>query len=396
MAESAQTTTNAAAPPVQDGEMSLSAFDRVQTALYGAVGRDEAWHGVVQAIAQASKADVACWCTTDGQGPHAASFYAAWNLPEALERAYAEHWIQHNPWLHACMARNVLVQGSIFRGTDLVPAPVLRASRFYREYMLLYPVEHMLTAVVSDGSVPGLAPPMILNLFRHPDQPDFDAHDVERLHLLYPHMLRAFDLHWTTRRLQEQVSLLHRFLDALDFGVVMLDPAAQPLYANHAARALAATPALAQWLGSVPARPEARDGLARLVHTAARGQGGGLVLGDGPQALMALALPIEERAQAGGEARAAQPGACMLLLTRQGHAPEGVADFVTRLFGLSAAEARVLPLLLRGASPAQMAGALGVKVSTVRSQLSAIFAKTGTVRQQDLIRLLGSVPPVRL
>jgi DNA-binding CsgD family transcriptional regulator len=111
---------------------------------------------------------------------------------------------------------------------------------------------------------------------------------------------------------------------------------------------------------------------------------------------MALALPIEERAQAGGEARAAQPGACMLLLTRQGHAPGGVADFVTRLFGLSAAEARVLPLLLRGASPAQMAGALGVKVSTVRSQLSAIFAKTGTVRQQDLIRLLGSVPPVRL
>ena len=396
MAESAQTTTNAAAPPVQDGEMSLAAFDRVQTALYGAVGRDEAWHGVVQAIAQAFKADVACWCTTDGQGPHAASFYAAWNLPEALERAYAEHWIQHNPWLHACMARNVLVQGSIFRGTDLVPAPVLRASRFYREYMLLYPVEHMLTAVVSDGSVPGLAPPMILNLFRHPDQPDFDAHDVERLHLLYPHMLRAFDLLWTTRRLQEQVSLLHRFLDALDFGLVMLDPAAQALYANHAARALAAAPALAQWMGSLPVRVEARDALGRLVHAAARGQGGGLVLGDGPQALMALALPIEERAQAGGEARAAQPGACMLLLTRQGHAPEGVADFVTRLFGLSAAEARVLPLLLRGASPAQMAGALGVKVSTVRSQLSAIFAKTGTVRQQDLIRLLGSVPPVRL
>ncbi len=383
-------------PSITGHGVELPAFDRIQHTLYGAVGDDAAWHGVVQAIAQAFGADVACWCSTDGQGPHTPSFYAAWNLPEALSRAYAEHWIQHNPWLHAGMARNLFVQGSIFRGTDIVAAPMLRASRFYREYMLLYPVEHMLTAVVSDGSVPGLAPPMILNLFRHPEQPDFDALDVARLHLLYPHMLRAFDLHWTTRRLQEQVSLLHRFLDALDFGVVMLDPAAQPLYANHAARALAATPALAQWLGSVPARPEARDGLARLVHAAARGQGGGLVLGDGPQALMALALPIEERVQAGGEARAAQPGACMLLLTRQGHAPGGVADFVTRLFGLSAAEARVLPLLLRGASPAQMAGALGVKVSTVRSQLSAIFAKTGTVRQQDLIRLLGSVPPVRL
>ena len=82
-----------------------------------------------------------------------------------------------------------------------------------------------------------------------------------------------------------------------------------------------------------------------------------------------------------------------MLLTRQGLA--AVPDFVTRIFGLSPAEARLLPLLLRGCTPQQIAQELGVKVTTVRSQLSSVFAKTGATRQQDLIRLLGRVPPMQ-
>ena len=110
--------------------------------------------------------------------------------------------------------------------------------------------------------------------------------------------------------------------------------------------------------------------------------------------LMALALPVEETSGPG--AAHAQPGACMLLLAKHAQAPSSVSDFVMRLFGLSPAEARLLPLLLQGSAPAEMAEELGVKVSTVRSQLSSIFAKTGATRQQDLIRLLGCVPPIRL
>ena len=383
--------------------MSAAAFDAVQHTLYGAIGHDDAWPEVVRTLAEAFSADVACWCSTDGPDPHSPSFYAAWNLPEALNRAYNDQWLAHNPWLPAGMARKLFVQGSIFRGTDVVPAPVLRKTAFYRDYMALYPVEHLLTAVVSDGSVPGLAPPMLFSLFRRPDRPDFDAKDVARLHLVYPHMLRAFDLHWTTRRVQEQVALLHGFLDALDFGVVMLDPAAQAVYANQAARALTAAPGMAPWLGGLPVRVQADEPLSALVHAAARGRGGSVALGEGLPALVALALPVHAPTASAPAHDAAsdgdglsRPGACMLLLARQGQAREGVADFVTRLFGLSAAEARVLPLLLQGERPARMADALGVKLSTVRTQLSAIFAKTGALRQQDLIRLLGSVPPVRL
>ena len=370
------------------GEVSLAAFDRVQRALYGAVGTDDAWTEALRVLAAEFDASFAMLVAA-GQGQRDQSFYAAWNHPEKAARAYSDHWWQHDPWLKVGLEKGLFVQGTIVRGSDLVPSAVFCRTSFFRNYLRRLPAEHLLVCAVSDGSVPGMAPASHLSLFRRPDQPDFSLHELARLRLFYPHVLRAFDLHWSSRRLEDQVTLLHRFLDAFEFGVVMLDPAAAVLYASRGARALADDPALARWLGALPARVAANDALGRLVHGASRGEGGGLMLGEGPQpALMALALPVA--------APASQPGACMLLLTRYAHLPSSVLDFVARTFALSAAEARLLPLLLRGSKPAEMAAELGLKLSTVRTQLSSTFTKTGAMRQQDLIRLLGSVPPVRL
>lgn len=373
----------------QPAEMPLATFSRVQHALYGAVGHDDAWPDALRVLAEAFDASFSMLVAA-GQGQRDQSFFAAWNHSEEAARAYSDYWWQHDIWLEQGVARGLFVQGNVLRGSDLVPLPVFRQSRFYREYLAPLSAEYLLVCAVSDGSVPGLAPPSHLSLFRRPEQPNFDAGDIARMHLIFPHVVRAFDLHWITRRLQEQVTLLHRFLDALDFGVVMLDPAAQVLYANQAVRAMVAAPQLARWLGSLPARVAAHDPLGKLVHACARGHGGGMVLGSAASQLLALALPIE------GKGARAQPGACMLLLARYAQAPSAVSDFVMRIFGLSPAEARVLPPLLRGSAPAEIAAELGVKISTVRSQLSSIFAKTGATRQQDLLRLLGNVPRIHL
>lgn len=372
----------------QTWDMPLATYDRIHTALYGAVGHDDAWPDALRVMAEAFDASFAMLVAA-GQGQRDQSFYAAWNHPEEAARAYSEHWWQHDVWLQEGVARGLFVQGCIMRGSDIVPLPVFRQSRFYREYLAPLSAEYLLVSAVSDGSVPGLAPPSHLSFFRKPDQPNFGARELAHMALLFPHVVRAFDLHWTTRRLQEQVALLHHFLDALDFGVAMLDPAARVLYANQSVHAMAAAPSMTRWLGSLPTRVTAHEPLAPLVHACAHGQGGGMVLGDGATPLLALALPLENATSQPH----AQPGACMLLLARHGQA--AVPDFVMRIFGLSPAEARLLPLLLRGCTPQQIAQELGVKVTTVRSQLSSVFAKTGATRQQDLIRLLGRVPPVQ-
>ena len=64
-------------------------------------------------------------------------------------------------------------------------------------------------------------------------------------------------------------------------------------------------------------------------------------------------------------------------------------------FGLTKAEARLALRLAEGASLARAAEAFDVKLTTIRSQLQQVFAKTGTSRQAELVALLlsrGKVP----
>ena len=59
-------------------------------------------------------------------------------------------------------------------------------------------------------------------------------------------------------------------------------------------------------------------------------------------------------------------------------------------FGLTKAEARLALRLAEGASLASAAHAFNVKLTTIRSQLQQVFAKTGTSRQTELVAMLLS------
>ena len=64
-------------------------------------------------------------------------------------------------------------------------------------------------------------------------------------------------------------------------------------------------------------------------------------------------------------------------------------ELLRRTFNLTAAEARLARLMASGVSPEQAATTIGVARETVRNQLKAIFAKTGTRRQSELVALLS-------
>ncbi len=61
-------------------------------------------------------------------------------------------------------------------------------------------------------------------------------------------------------------------------------------------------------------------------------------------------------------------------------------------FGLTPAEGRLAAAIAEGCSLRDAADQIGVSVHTVRAQLGAVFAKTGTRRQADLVRLLLQRP----
>ena len=60
-------------------------------------------------------------------------------------------------------------------------------------------------------------------------------------------------------------------------------------------------------------------------------------------------------------------------------------------YRLTPAEARLAQALSSGTSLAEAASRFAITAATARSQLKAIFAKTGVSRQSDLVRLVAGL-----
>ena len=69
---------------------------------------------------------------------------------------------------------------------------------------------------------------------------------------------------------------------------------------------------------------------------------------------------------------------------------------VGRIFGLTEAEREVAGALVNGYDLRRISEERGVSLETARSQLKAVFRKTGAPSQNDLIRLaVKANPPIR-
>lgn len=71
-----------------------------------------------------------------------------------------------------------------------------------------------------------------------------------------------------------------------------------------------------------------------------------------------------------------------------GAAPD--VRLLTRLFGLTGAEARVAACVAAGIEPARVAQQFGVGIATVRSHIARAFSKLGVRRQAELAQLLAN------
>jgi DNA-binding CsgD family transcriptional regulator len=85
-----------------------------------------------------------------------------------------------------------------------------------------------------------------------------------------------------------------------------------------------------------------------------------------------------------------RPLAMLLVADPDGRTPSerDLAEF----FGLSPAENRLTGALLAGKTMREAATDFGVRITTLRTQLSSILRKVGVNRQAELIRVLSNIP----
>jgi DNA-binding CsgD family transcriptional regulator len=70
------------------------------------------------------------------------------------------------------------------------------------------------------------------------------------------------------------------------------------------------------------------------------------------------------------------------------HLPVPSATLLGEYFDFTPAEARLAQIIAQGSSLDEAAQALGIRMSTARTQLASIFAKTNTRRQGKLVAIL--------
>ena len=107
--------------------------------------------------------------------------------------------------------------------------------------------------------------------------------------------------------------------------------------------------------------------------------------GASPLVLHAIPIVQDEESSAGGIAHT------MLVMVDLQQPPKPGSAVLQRLFSLTRAEVRLAIEIGLGRTLQEVSEATGLSNATLRSQLSAIFNKTGTRRQPELVALLARV-----
>jgi len=229
---------------------------------------------------------------------------------------------------------------------------------------------------------------------RHVSDGPIGDDEIGLVRLLAPHIRRAATI---SRMLDISAVTAATFaatLDAAPTPVVLVDEGLGIVHANSSGRDL-----LAERDGIVEARgrlslPTAeqshtlRTMLAELGDEAGIGHSAGIALARNAGPALLHVLPLRHGPFRGALAPSAA-GAVFIATGSSRLAPP--RDALAALYGLTPAESRVLAAIAAGATPLETAQQLGVGLGTARTHLLRLFAKTGTRRQADLIRLAGSM-----
>jgi DNA-binding CsgD family transcriptional regulator len=262
----------------------------------------------------------------------------------------------------------------------------------YNDFLAPQDIEHGLFGVFENGASHWAT----VSMYRSQSLPEFQTSDVELLHFLAPHMQRAFRMHFQFSGLRTRSTELAAALDMVSQGVVFLGPSGQIVRMNRAAHAITARNdgLMATRNGLRAECPSESVQLGKLIQeaiTTARDNGlgpaGGLSVSrkNGPS-LQVLITPSRNV-----HVEVEQAVCAIAFVSDPAQKARPTHDTLRTLFGLTPAECRVALLLGDGKSPRQIAQLLAVSSNTVKSQVSAIYAKTGTSRHAELVRLMASL-----
>lgn len=285
--------------------------------------------------------------------------------------------------------------GRVICAEDGVDIEQFRATPWFREVVEPMDLEHSLVSYFAqEADVMATIASM-----RGREPGPFGSVEKHRLGLVVPHLRRAFEYYALLDEAKAKVSDIGAALDIVDAGIFLTDGDLKVAHVNRAGEAMLKDGDISLRGG----RLSFKDARAARQMSTAVAQALAAARGETP---LPHADHIEVPRQDGegspyhislhplpaGEtvARLAQRSEIAVVVRPPGRSGADVARRLQTAFHFTPAEASLAAALAAGASLADYAQQRNVALSTVRSQLKALYDKTDTRRQGELVARLRS------
>jgi DNA-binding CsgD family transcriptional regulator len=368
------------------GSPEMSSVTRILAHIHEAALEPALWPAALDALAAAVGAVGAACILSDTQTGEVewASFVGP---STGFKPEYVSHYAGLDPYRPVLEAAP---SGRWLRLSQCMPGNY-RRSEWYNDFVVKAGVGDILGARLFDSR----AGTMIFGIHYGLYQERSDPLPAAQLDALFDALSKATRLHVKLCALGWKSAVTLRALDQVAAGVIVTDRDGRVIEINRVAERIARRgDGLVLRQGRLGMRRVLdNEKLARLIAAATADKTAasiGRMLVEGRGGRWACILTVAPLAA--DLAIYPRPLALLVVADPDAHTPSerDLAEF----FGLSPAESRLAAGLLRGKRLRDIAADSGVRITTLRTQLSSILRKVGAERQSDLVRVLSSLPVV--
>lgn len=364
-------------------------FSTLVAGIYDAALDATLWPEALDRTAHFVGGRAAALYSKDAMQKHGEFCYDNGCIDSHYRRLYSEKYVEFDPTALGHVFAEV---EEPMATEDLIPYGEFVETRFYQEWARPQDLAYGVSTVL-DKTATGAA---LFGVFRHERDGIVDADMRRRMRLVAPHIRRATMVGRAIDLGKAKAETLADALDGISAGMFLVDAGGRILHANAAGlRIIAPGGALRMVGGRLAANDgEAEEQLRRAFAASGAGDDG---VGDKgvsvplttrsgePHVAHVLPLTAGDRRRAG----ATYAATCALFVRKavlDAPSPPGV---IAQTYRLTPTELRVLLAIVDVGGAPEVAEALGIAESTVKTHLSRLYGKTGAGRQADLVKLVA-------
>jgi DNA-binding CsgD family transcriptional regulator len=358
--------------------------------LYASILDDAQWPAAMKSLAELAGASGTFYFTAD-QKRGSIIRSESEGVDPAVRSLYSRYYATKEIRLTPALAFPI---GVGFTDDALVERQLYERSEIFGDLLTPYDIPHIFGVWVTKGAVTASA----FVFERSSRQGVFGRNDAERCTAVLPHLVRALHVREALEGARQQQQIYGDVLDQLPFGTIFLDHSLRVIEASSAARKLfTEKSALSYTNGRVRAALSSDDRqLQRAINRATRrplgempGDSIRVRRRDDGASLHVSVLPVRSRDSFADTC----PAAILFVFDPAADVKPAVA-VLRKALRLTEAEALLACVLFTGITLREAADQLHLSINTCKSQLKAIYVKTGCRSHVDLAKtiFMASVP----